>query len=405
MKIGILKETKVPVDNRVALTPGQVRELSLKYPNTKFKVQKSDLRAYTDDEYSKLGIEVADCVDDCEFLLGIKEADIRTLKENKHYMFFGHIAKMQPYNKPLFKTLLDKNISFSDYEYLVDSNGQRLVAFGWYAGVVGLYYTLRGWGIKNRLYELPKPDIKFSMSELINNLKGVEFGNIKIVITGNGRVSQGAQYILNQIGAVRLSPCDFVNGKEDKGLVYCVAALENLVASNNPKMDFNHDDFVSHPENYHSIFMPFAYSADILLSCHFWRSGQPVYLTKESFLAPDFRIRMIGDITCDIQGSIQSTLRSSTHDDPFYDYNPMTGLEESAFSSPDNVTVMAVDTCPNALPRETSEYFGENLIKYVLGDLLDKGSDRSIILDRATIVRDGKLTERFNHLSDYVASL
>ena len=404
MKIGIIKETKIPVDNRVALTPAQLGQLKAQYPYHIFKVQSSEIRAYTDDEYRKHGIQVVDNVDDCDMLFGIKEADITTLQRGKHYVFFGHIAKMQPYNKPLFKTLINNRDTFSDYEYLIDSDGKRLVAFGWYAGVVGMYYTLRGWGLRGDKYQLPAPHINFSMQELISNLRSVDLGNIKIVVTGRGRVSKGAQYVLKEIGATELSITEFQNNEHPKGLVYCVANVEDLVKRRNDG-GFNREEFDSYPERYESNFDRFAVSADILVSCHFWANNQPVYLAKDSFLVPDFRIRMIGDITCDIEGSIQSTVRSSTHSDPYFDYNPYTGKEEKAFSSANNITVMAVDTCPNALPRETSEYFGDQLIKYVLNDLLKGNLDTTPVLDKSTILYGGELTERFNYLKDYIKTL
>lgn len=403
MKIGLLKETKTPVDNRVALTPSQIKELRQKFPHVDFIVQSSDIRAYSDEEYRKEGIEVSNDVSDCDLLLGIKEADISTLLPNRHYIFFGHIAKKQTYNKPLFKRLLDLNTTFSDYEYLVGDDGVRLVAFGWYAGVVGVYYTLWGWGLKNGMYELPRPHLHFTIEELVQNLKKAHIPGTKIVLTGSGRVSQGAQHILNQIGAVKLSPKQFLTTDNDERVIYCVLPIEELVAPDDPNKEFDFKDFVDSPKTYHQTFNRYTKSADILLSCHFWSNNQPVYLSQPDFLTPGFKIKMIGDITCDIQGSIKSTLRSSTHSEPFYDYNPVTGLEEKAFTSSNNVTVMAVDTCPNALPRVTSQYFGEQLIKHVLEDLLARESDRSKVLDRATIIRDGKLTAEFNYLEDYVA--
>ena len=405
MKIGLLKETKIPEDNRVALTPTQVKELSREFPDVEFKVQSSPTRAYADNEYSELGITVCDDMSDCDLLLGIKEADIATLLPNKHYMFFGHIAKRQPYNIPLFKTLINNANTFSDYEYLVDDHGVRLVAFGWYAGVVGLYYTLQGWGKKLSAYELPKPHLHFTIEELIANLKNANLGNIRMVLTGTGRVSQGAQYILQQIGAKYMAPQQFIEAtSEAGGVVYTVAPLEELVAPDNADEAFDFDDFIANPEAYHSTFDRFAMSADILLCCHFWSNGQPVYLNEESFRQPGFRLKMIGDITCDIMGSVKSTLRPATHDAPWYDYNPATAKEEPAFSNPENITVMAVDTCPNALPRVTSQYFGEQLIKHVLGDLLRSKGNKSVVLDRATILKDGRLTEYFSSLTDYVES-
>lgn len=406
MKIGILKETKTPVDNRVALTPTQVHDLMIRFPNVKFKVQKSDVRAFNDDEYRNLGIDVVDDIDDCDLIFGIKEANLDVLKPNRHYIFFGHIAKRQRYNIPLFKTLLKNNDTFSDYEYLVNDSGERLVAFGWFAGVVGVYYTLIGWGRRTGAFTLPWPHHHMTVDEIISNIREYFKGNIRIVITGTGRVSQGAQHVLNNAGARELSVDEFTNGingnQITSGIEYCVAPLESLVARKDDK-EFSHADFFRHPENYKSTFSGFAQSADMLISAHYWGDHDPVYLSKEDYLEPGFRIKMIGDITCDIQGSIKSTLRSSTHADPYYDYNPVTGMEEPAFSSDSNISVMAVDTCPNALPRITSEYFGERLIKQVLNDLLSRDSLHSEVLDRATIVDKGELGANFRYLDDYVA--
>lgn len=404
MKIGILKETKTPVDNRVALTPNQIAQLKKDYPQVEFKVQSSATRCYTDEEYKALGITVTDDISDSDLLMGIKEAAIDTLIPDKRYLFFGHIAKQQEYNIPLFKRLIENRNTFSDYEYLVGDDGLRLVAFGWYAGIVGTYYTLMGWGLRNKTYRLPRPHLHFTIAELKQNLLDAEIGNVKIVITGSGRVSHGAQYILKEIGATELSIKDFCNPDvKPAGVSYCVAPIEELVKSDRED-EFNFDHFVKHPEEYTQQFDRFAESADILLSCHFWSIGQPVYLSKEMIRDKRCRIKMVGDITCDIQGSIQSTLRSSTHSEPFFDYNPDTESEETAFSDDRNITVMAVDTCPNALPRETSEYFGSQLIEKVLTEILNKGNFDTKIFDRATIIKSGKLGLDFAYLQDYVDS-
>ena len=203
MKIGIIKETKTPVDNRVALAPKQVAKLKKDFPNSKFYVQASDIRAYSDDEYRSLGIEVVDNVDNCDVLFGIKEDTIESLIPNKHYFFFGHIAKMQEYNRPLIQAMIRKNLTFSDYEYLVDDNNQRVCAFGWWAGVVGVYYTLRGYGLRTGKYNLPKPDLKFTLDELLSNLNKIELPNEKVLVTGNGRIEamcSGTLTIESEIG-------------------------------------------------------------------------------------------------------------------------------------------------------------------------------------------------------------
>lgn len=143
MRIALIKETKTPVDNRVALSPKQVSELNIRFPQHRIVVQSSDIRAFSDDEYRNEGVEIVDSVSDCDVLFGIKEAKIETLIPDKHYFFFGHIAKMQEYNRPLLQAFIQNRITFCDYEYLVDDKNQRVCAFGWWAGVVGVYYTIQ----------------------------------------------------------------------------------------------------------------------------------------------------------------------------------------------------------------------------------------------------------------------
>lgn len=399
MKVGLIKETKTPIDNRVALSPKEAAELKQRYPESEIVVQSSDIRAYSDDEYRAYGIPVVEDVSDCDVLFGIKEAKIETLIPNKHYVFFGHIAKMQEYNRPLLQAFIEKKITFSDYEYMVDEKGIRVCAFGWWAGVVGVYYTLRGYGLKTGLFDLPKPDLKFTLDKLKENLKAVDLPKIKVMLTGGGRVSHGAQYILKEIGAQYLSVDEYLAQESVDRLSYTFADADNLVRTKDGNTEFSFPDFFHHPEKYESDFLRFAKSSDLLICCHFWAPNNPVYLSAEDFLQDGFRIKMIGDVTCDIMGSIKSTLRSSTHDDPYYDYNPFTGKEEPAFSSDRNVTVMAVDTCPNALAIDTSAYFGEMLEQHVFTPLFE--GQHSPVIEGSTILKDGVLTDHFAYLTDF----
>lgn len=400
MKIGLVRETKNPVDNRVALSPKQVAKLNKMYPQSEIIVQSSNIRAYSDDDYRKLGIKVVDDLKDCDVLFGIKEAKIDTILPCKHYFFFGHIAKMQAYNKPLLLAFMNKKVTFSDYEYLVDSENERLCAFGWWAGVVGLYYTLQGYGYRTKSYNLPKPDLKFTLKDLKEALCKIELPNIKLLITGNGRVSQGAQYILKEIGATELTEENFLNDSDPVEFSYYVAKAENLLV----RKDGNHyvkDDFKAHPDKYKSNFMKYGKFADVLLSCHFWDPKAPVYLNKADLKSQELRIKFIGDVTCDIQGSIKSTIRASTHSNPFYDYNPISEKEEIAFSSLKNISVMAVDTCPNALALDASNYFGEMLISNVFIPLLENTYKNNKVINGATILVDGQLTEPFSYLTEF----
>lgn len=403
MRIGIIKETKVPEDNRVALSPQEIVDLQQKFPDVEFVVQKSDIRVYSDEEYALKGIRLVDHVDDCDVLFGIKEADIESLIPNKHYFFFGHIAKMQPYNKPLLKRMMELNITFSDYEYLVDEKGYRLCAFGWWAGVVGVYNTLRAYGLRMRTFELPKPDKQFTLIRMQSEVKVVELPALKIIVTGNGRVSHGAQHFLDEVGIKQVSPREFLE-QEFEFPVYTEAKLPDTVCRIDDESIFDREEFHSHPELYKSNFLRFAKVTDIFIPCHYWGPEDPIYLGKENLRNPEVKIKIIGDVTCDIMGSVQSTLRPSTHKDPFYDYNPCTEMEEIAFSSESNVTVMAVDTLPNALALDTSDYFGKALVKHVINDMLRGNTDESDVINRATILKNGKLTERFAYLRDYAYS-
>lgn len=398
MIIGLLRETKNPVDSRVALSPDQVAALLKRFPEHGFVVQSSDTRAFTDEDYRKAGVRVMEDMSCCDVLFGIKEVNIDTLLPDKHYFFFGHFAKMQKANRKLLQSLMSKRITFSDYEYLVDDQNQRVCAFGWWAGFVGTYYTLRGYGLRHHLYELPKPDRNFTMEQLHQSLKVVPLPAVKLLVTGNGRVSQGAQQLLEKIGAERLTEEQFLSDIPVKKLSFFAANADRLVKHRDGK-NFQWEDFLNNPSSYRSDFMRFGQHADILISAHFWAPDAPVYLSKKDLQNPNLKIRMIGDITCDIQGSIQSTLRSSTHDNPYYDYNPLTDAEEPAFSSERNITVMAVDTCPNALPKETSTYFGDSLIQHVFTPMLE--GRHSDIIERSTILEKGLLTSKFAYLEPF----
>lgn len=400
MKIGLIRETKVPVDNRVALAPNQVAELNKRFPNHEVVVQSSDIRCYSDEEYRSAGVRVVSSVEDCDVLFGIKEAALDSLIPGKHYFYFGHIAKMQQYNLPEAQGMVSKGITFTDYEYLTDERRMRVCAFGWWAGAVGVYYLLRGYGLRTHAYALPAPTKRFTLDELKSNLKGITPPSQKLLVTGAGRVSQGAQHVLEAIGAVRVSAQDFLSDDfSAEGLVYAVADVDQLVVPADGG-EFAMADFVANPSRYESDFARWAAQADMLLCAHFWSPEAPVYLDEALLGSDELRIRMVADVTCDIMGSIKSTLRSSTHDAPYYDYDRKRGRECPAFSDADHVTVMAVDTCPNALALDTSAYFGEMLMEHVMVPMFE--GKNSPVIERGTIMKKGRLTPEFEYLADWI---
>ena len=399
LKVGILRETRNPPDRRVPLTPPQIVALEEYYPHVDFFVQPSDSRCYSDEEYDYLNIQIKEDLKDCDILLGVKEIDARTFIPGKTYLFFAHVAKKQPQNRDMFRELINKKICLIDFEYLTSETGQRVVAFGRHAGIVGAYNALRARGITTNRFKLKPAYQCHDLEEMWAGLRLIQLApGLKILVTGKGRVSGGALETINILNITKVGPEDFLSKEYDNPVV-CQIGPEDYVR-NKRGLPFNFGHFVSNPGDYESAFLPFTRVTDILITGHFWDPGSPVFFTADDMRKSDFRISIIADISCDINGPIPSTLRASTIADPFYSYNPVTEAEETAFSGSKGVTVMAVDNLPGELPRDASRDFGEQLMKYVLHDLFT-GSD-SKMLEKANITRDGKLTPSFSYLNDYL---
>jgi len=396
LKIGILKETKTPPDRRVPLTPSHCAEISKNFPNVELLIQSSDIRAFDDYEYREYGIKVKENIDECDILMGVKEVHIPALLADKSYLFFAHVAKKQPHNRPLLQEIQKKNITLIDYEYLTKKSGERVVAFGRWAGIVGTYNALRAKGLRTeRFHLLPAHEFN-SRAAMFDDLKRLKLRPVKILITGGGRVAQGAIETLSALNLKKVNHTDFLNRTFDEP-VYCQIEPEHYVQRTDGSA-FNLKHFFEQPQMYESTFLPYTKVTDIYIPCHFWDYRSPVFFTKDDMKAADFKISIIADISCDVNGPIPSTIRASKISNPFYDYNPHTGLEEEAFSSDKNISVMAVDNLPGELPRDASEDFGRNLIDYVLPALFNNSEG---IVERATITKKGKLTELFSYLNKY----
>lgn len=397
MKIGIIKEWKNPPDKRVPFTPEECRTIKNDFPQLDVVVEPSDIRCYTDKEYTDCGIKLQTDLSDCDVLMGVKEVPKERLIANKKYFFFSHTIKAQPYNKGLMQTLIAKQIQMIDYETLVDANMNRIIGFGHYAGIVGAYNGLRAYGKKYSLYDLKPAHLCYDKTELHRELEKVRLSNIKIIVTGNGRVANGAIELLGIVGVRRITPHEFLNYN------FREATYTQLHSDNyNESIDgseWNTNNFYKHPENYKSTFGRYTNHCDLLMHCSFWDPKAPKLFTKEEMRSPNFRISVIADITCDINGSIPSTHRSTTITEPFYDYNTVTEAEETPFST-GNITVMAVDNLPCELPRDASESFGKELIEKVLPSLIN---DEQQLLERASICKNGKLMPRFEYLKEYAS--
>ncbi|TVR71004.1 MAG: alanine dehydrogenase [Marinilabiliales bacterium] len=397
MHIGILKETKVPVDRRTALTPGKAVELMKQYPEFKITAQSSDIRCFDDDEYSASGIPVSKDLSDCDLLVGVKEVAVSCLIPGKTYLFFSHTAKKQSYNRKLLQEIVSNKITLVDYEYLSGNDNLRLVGFGRWAGMVGAYNGLRGLGLRNRLFDLKPAWRCHDMSEMMSELKKVTLPPVKILITGGGRVASGAMETLDQLGYDIVDPEEYMQGSFSKPVVCRLDPWHYVRRRDGEDFDLQH--FFYYPEEYESVFYPYSTETDLFIPCHYWDPRSPVFLEKEDYLKPGFRISVIADVSCDIGKPIASTIRASAIDEPFYGYDPVKGIEDEPFDRK-NITVMAVDNLPGELPRDASEEFSEKLVESVFPAFLN---DRDGIIERATIVREGGLTRSFSYLEDFLA--
>ncbi len=399
MKIGILREGKIPQDKRVPLTPEQCIEVQKKFPGTEIIVQPSAVRIFKDEEYKNAGLEVKENLNECSVLFGVKEVPEEDLIADKIYFFFSHTIKKQPYNRKLLQTVLEKSIQLVDYEVLTDASGFRIIGFGRYAGLVGAYSGLRAFGLHSGLYQLIPAYQCFNLHEMLIQLKEVKLPPVKIAVTGDGRVAGGALEVLDFMKIKKVSPYEFLKTERPQHPVFVQLIPQNYVKRKDGEA-FDLFHFFNHPGQYENAFLPFARTTDLLIAAAYWDPKAPVLFTAEEMKNEAFRIKVISDITCDIEGSIPSTKRAATIDDPFYDYNPLTESTEPAFSGTKNVTVQAVDNLPCELPRDASEDFGRNLIDNVLPALI--GEDTDGIIERATITKNGQIAKPFAYLQDFV---
>lgn len=397
MKIGVIREGKIPIDKRVALSPSACQEVIEKFPGTEIHIQPSKIRCYKDQEYENAGFTLKEDLSDCDILLGIKEVPKDDLIPQRIYLFFSHTIKKQAYNRDLLNTLLRKQIQMVDYEVLTDEKGARVIAFGRYAGLVGAYNGILAYGQRHELFDLKPAHQCFDLAEMKGHCGTLQLPAIKIALTGNGRVSKGAMETLQAMNIEQVSPADFLAKDYDHAVFTQLRSADYNVRKDGAPYDSQ--SFFNKGEEYESGFAPFAKQADVLIAGAYWDIRQPVLFTKDDMRKDDFRIQVIADITCDIEGSIPSTKQPSTIDDPLYDYNPDTENLQRPLSGAKNVTVMAVDNLPNELPRDASDSFGRQLIDFVLPNLL--GNDEKGMIAKASVTQVGKLTEYFSYLQDF----
>ena len=397
MKFGLIKERKNPPDRRVVFTPEELVKLQQQFPLAEIKIESSDIRVFTDEQYSELGFEVTTDVSDCDVLIGVKEVPVDALIPNKKYFFFSHTIKKQPYNKKLLVACLEKNIELYDHETIVDVKNHRLIGFGRYAGIVGAYNGIRAFGIKFELFNLAKAETLKDKNALVERLQRIVLPNIKIVLTGHGKVGLGAKEMLDAMKLKEVAIEDYLTKNYDRP-VYTHIDLEDY----NKRIDgkpFDKQDFYANPELYTSNFERFTKVSDIFMAGHFYGNGAPVILSQEMLKAADNKIKVVADISCDVDGPIACTIKASTIAEPIFGYYP-TEHKEVDYKHPAAIVVMSVDNLPCELPKDASEGFGEMFLQHVIPAFYN--NDKDGILERAKMTENGKLTEKFTYLQDYV---
>ena len=397
MKIGLIRERKTPPDHRVVLSPKACQTVLEHYPEARVVAEPSPIRVFTDQEYEEAGISLQADLSDCDVLLGVKEVPIADLVPDKKYFFFSHTIKKQPYNRNLLRAILEKNIELYDHEVLTNPNGTRLVAFGRYAGIVGAYNGFRAYGLKYGTFTLPKAETLSDKEALIGELRKIHLPNIKVLLTGRGRVGSGSREILDGMGMKQVNVGDFLEKKFETPVFCQIDASEYNKRKDGVRG--NKADFFANPGEYKSNFFRFTRVTDLYIAGHFYGDGAPYLFTREDAKHPEFKIRVVADISCDIDGPVASTIRPSTIADPVYGYDPQHEAEAD-FRKPEVIAVMAVDNLPAELPRDASRGFGSAFVKHVIPAFFDGDSEG--ILERARMTRAGKLTPRYAYLQDYV---
>mgnify|MGYP003636791275 CR=1 FL=1 len=397
MKIGVLREGKTPPDERVPLSPIQCKEIKNKYPTINLVVQKSEVRRITEQEYKEQRIELVDNIDDCDVLLGVKEVPKKDLIPNKTYFYFSHTIKKQSYNRDLLIEMLNKNITMVDYETLTNTQGNRLIGFGKYAGIVGCYNSFYAYGKRTGEYDLKRAFQCIDRAEMEAEIPKINLPNdYKIIITGGGRVATGIIEILEKVKVKKVSAQEILKNTYTEP-VYAQLLVDDYYTTIDGS-PFTRKDVYATPEKFKRNFMKFAKIADMYISGHFWDNKAPYIFTREDAKLPDFKIKVVGDVSCDIDTAVACTIRPSTISAPLYGYD-VVNEKETNFDNENAITVMAVDNLPCELPRDASADFGREFIDKILPHLID---DKEQVIERATICKNGDLMPKYEYLRDYV---
>ena len=407
LTLAIISESRKD-DNRTPLTPSQVKYLLKKFSNLKIIVEPSKNRCFKDEDYLKAGSIIKSDISEANIILGVKEVDINKLIANKTYLFFSHTIKMNKNNlegtqgtpgvekKELLKEIIRKNITLIDYENIRDNsvNAYRYLGFGRFAGIVGCYNTLNLYLKLQKKQLLPRAFEINSYKKIQELISKQNFNKLKILQTGKGNVAKGSIEILKHANIKQISLNDFINKKYNES-VFCNISLKKHVERNDGK-DSSYQDFMLNPNEYKSKATNYLRYTDMLLTGHYWDPKFPKLFSLNQI--NEFKnLKIIGDITCDINGSIPTTIRSTSITKPYYSFD--TNLMKEIDLCNKGIAVMAVDNLPSELPKESSEEFGNALTSNVLPYIINNDDGR---IKKATIVKKGKLTAPFTYLKDFI---
>ena len=398
--IGIVRESRND-ENRTPLVPEHIKKYKESNPNINFIIQPSNSRCFSDEEYELCGAKINENLNECSIIFGVKEIDPNILINNRTYLFFSHTFKInkqqkniEKHKKDLLLSILNKKITLIDYENIRGKNGTRCLGFGRFAGIVGCYNTLN---LLLRVLGRQSLASAYKINDyerLVLNLKNLYFPKTKILVTGDGRVAKGVIELLNQTNIKAVSKKDFLEKKFDQP-IFCNLETKDYV-TNNSSTNFNLEHFINNPQDYSSSALQYLKETNILISAHYWDPSSPKIFENED-LKDLQNLKIVGDITCDINGSVPTTIRSTTIEEPNYWIERYT-LKEIDENN-DGIAVMAVDNLPSELPRDSSTEFSEGIINEVLPFLLKEDDGRIL---NGTITTDGSFLEKYNYLNDYI---
>ena len=398
--IGIVRESRND-ENRTPLVPEHIKKYKESNPNINFIIQPSNSRCFSDEEYELCGAKINENLNECSIIFGVKEIDPNILINNRTYLFFSHTFKInkqqkniEKHKKDLLLSILNKKITLIDYENIRGKNGTRCLGFGRFAGIVGCYNTLN---LLLRVLGKQSLASAYKINDyerLVLNLKNLYFPKTKILVTGDGRVAKGVIELLNQTNIKAVSKKDFLEKKFDQP-IFCNLETKDYV-TNNSSTNFNLEHFINNPQDYSSSALQYLKETNILISAHYWDPSSPKIFENED-LKDLQNLKIVGDITCDINGSVPTTIRSTTIEEPNY-WIERYNLKEIDENN-DGIAVMAVDNLPSELPRDSSTEFSEGIINEVLPFLLKEDDGRIL---NGTITTDGSFLEKYNYLNDYI---